>query len=283
MTRTALGSSHTTSQSVCSILSSCPLSALRSFLLDSAAPEDSSEISLPFEAEPPILSAEDEVELQAQPLSPISLVQQAEYLYRQQHHEEAYRLARQAYSIDPYDWRGNLIYVATMVDLGLKNELFYLGESSLVSRLSLSHHRSALPSGHELVHTHPKLAISWYTVACYYWTTKKYESAQKYLMKATKIDKRSVSLCLRLSLSLFLSLLTSLTSGGRFSNAWVLLGHVLAAQEESEHAISAYRTACRVLPGHHEPQVFMAKELVSSSDCPFQRSSPLSLLADKNQ
>lgn len=50
----------------------------------------------------------------------------------------------------------------------------------------------------------------------------------------------------------------------RFSNAWVLLGHVLAAQEESEHAISAYRTACRVLPGNHEPQVFMAKELVSA-------------------
>lgn len=48
----------------------------------------------------------------------------------------------------------------------------------------------------------------------------------------------------------------------RFSNAWVLLGHVLASQEESEHAISAYRTACRVLPGNHEPQVFMAKELV---------------------
>jgi tetratricopeptide (TPR) repeat protein len=211
MTRTALGSSHTTSESVCSILSSCPLSALRSFLLDSAAPEDSSEVSLPFEAEPPILSAEDEVELQAQPLSPISLVQQAEYLYRQQHHEEAYRLARQAYSIDPYDWRGNLIYVATMVDLGLKNELFYLGESRGVPRLSLSHHRSALPSGHELVHTHPKLAISWYTVACYYWTTKKYESAQKYLMKATKIDKRSVSLSVSLSLSLSLSLSVSLS------------------------------------------------------------------------
>jgi anaphase-promoting complex subunit 6 len=141
-------------------------------------------------------------------------------------------------------------------------------EASLVSpSLTIA----LLPSGHELVHTHPKLAISWYTVACYYWTTKKYESAQKYLMKATKIDKRSVSLSVSASLCLCLSLslLTSLTSGGRFSNAWVLLGHVLAAQEESEHAISAYRTACRVLPGHHEPQVFMAKELVSPSDCPF--------------
>jgi hypothetical protein len=44
--------------------------------------------------------------------------------------------------------------------------------------------------GHELVHTHPKLAISWYTVACYYWTSRKFEFAQKYLHKATKIDKR---------------------------------------------------------------------------------------------
>lgn len=46
--------------------------------------------------------------------------------------------------------------------------------------------------GHELVHTHPKLAISWYTVACYYWTCKKYELAKKYLQKATKIDKRFI-------------------------------------------------------------------------------------------
>ena len=48
----------------------------------------------------------------------------------------------------------------------------------------------------------------------------------------------------------------------RFSHAWVLLGHVLATQEESEHAISAYRTACRVSPGDLHPQIAMAKELV---------------------
>jgi anaphase-promoting complex subunit 6 len=159
--------------------------------LESAAPETSADSFLPFETDPPLLSSA-EVELQAQPLSPISLVQQAEYLYSQQHQEEAYRIARQAYAIDPYDWRGNLIYVATMVDLGLKNELFYLGEGPALPspiHLSFSHCRPSTP-GHELVHTHPKLAVSWYTVACYYWTSKKYEFAQKYLMKATKIDKR---------------------------------------------------------------------------------------------
>lgn len=47
-----------------------------------------------------------------------------------------------------------------------------------------------------------------------------------------------------------------------FAHAWVLLGHVLAAQEESEHAISAYRTACRVSPGDLHPQLAMAKEQV---------------------
>lgn len=69
-----------------------------------------------------------DIELPPQSISALSLVKQAEYMYSNQHHEEAYRLARQAYSIDPHDWRGNLIYVATMVDLGLKNELFYLGK-----------------------------------------------------------------------------------------------------------------------------------------------------------
>ena len=35
-----------------------------------------------------------------------------------------------AYLIDPYDWRGNLIYIGTMVEFSLKNELFYLGENT---------------------------------------------------------------------------------------------------------------------------------------------------------
>ena len=48
----------------------------------------------------------------------------------------------------------------------------------------------------------------------------------------------------------------------RYANAWLALGHVLAAQEESENSISAYRTACRLLPGDHRPQTYMAKELV---------------------
>jgi len=48
----------------------------------------------------------------------------------------------------------------------------------------------------------------------------------------------------------------------KFAKAWVMLGHVLSAQEESEQAISSYRTAIRLLPGDHRPMVYMAKELV---------------------
>lgn len=155
--------------------------------------------------------------------SAIWLVHRAEQLYERQCPEDAYRLARQAYTMDPFDWRGLLVYIAAMVDLGLKTELFYLG--------------------HELAHTYPKSAVSWYAVGCYYWCCRRLEMCQKYLMKATKIDKR-------------------------FAKAWVILGHALAALEESEHAVSAFRTAARLLPSDHRPLIYMAKELVRTNSLP---------------
>eukprot|EP01037_Dinobryon_pediforme_P019856 gene19856-20354_t len=148
------------------------------------------------------------------------LVRQAEYNFDHQFVEDAYRLARHAYTIDPFDYRGLVIYIASMVELKLKTELFYLG--------------------HELVNSYPKLALSWYCVGCYYWCCLKHEFAQKYILKTTKMDKK-------------------------FAKAWVMLGHVLAAQEESEQAISSYRTAIRLLPGDHRPMVYMAKEMLRTN------------------
>ena len=141
----------------------------------------------------------------------------AEQLYDKMQPAEAYRLARQAYTSDPFDSRGLLVYIACLLELKMKTELFYLG--------------------HELSSTYPKMAVSWYAVGCYYLCCSKPESAQKHLQRATKIDKR-------------------------FAKAWVALGQSLSAQEESEHAIAAYRAACRLLPGDHRPMVLMAKELV---------------------
>lgn len=64
---------------------------------------------------------------EVKPLSALSLVLQAEYLYREGRIEDSFRVASQAYLVDPYDWRGNIVYIGTMVNLSLKNELFYLG------------------------------------------------------------------------------------------------------------------------------------------------------------
>ena len=147
------------------------------------------------------------------------MARQAEQLYDNMRPDEAYVLARTAYTTDPFDSRGLLVYIACLLELKLKTELFYLG--------------------HELSSTYPKMAISWYTVGCYYLCCKKYEIAQKHLQRATKIDKR-------------------------FSKAWIALGLSLSQQEESEHSIAAYRAACRLLPGDHRPMVLMAKELVST-------------------
>ena len=149
--------------------------------------------------------------------SPMWLARCAELSFRQQYMDDAYRLARQAYTLDPYNNRGLAIYIASMVELKLKAELFYLG--------------------HELVTCAPKSAMAWYAVGGYYWICSKLDLAQKNLLKATKLDKR-------------------------LAVAWVLLGHVLAAQEEGEQAISSYRTAMRLLPGEHKPMIFMAKGLI---------------------
>eukprot|EP01035_Chromulina_nebulosa_P019683 gene19683-25602_t len=48
--------------------------------------------------------------------------------------------------------------------------------------------------------------------------------------------------------------------------AWYAVGHCLSAQEETEHAISAYRTAMRLAPGDYKPLYFMAREMVRSSN-----------------
>ena len=153
-----------------------------------------------------------------EPSSAEWMARNAEHLYDRMLPEEAYRFARQAYTSDPFDSRGLLVYIACLLELKMKTELFYLA--------------------HELSSMYPKMAISWYAVGCYYLCCSKPEAAQKHLQRATKIDKR-------------------------FAKAWVALGQSLSAQEESEHAIAAFRAACRLLPRDHRPMVLMAKELVS--------------------
>ena len=149
------------------------------------------------------------------------MVTQAERLYHLHFSERACRIARRAYSLDPYNWRCLSVYIAALTDMEYKTELFYLG--------------------HELVESYPKMALTWYAVGCYYWCCRKLELAQKHFQRSTKIDKK-------------------------FALAWVALGVVLSAQEETEHALSAFRTSCRLLPGKHQPMLFLAKELARTSN-----------------
>lgn len=153
--------------------------------------------------------------------SAAAYVRHAEHLVETLHRpDEAYRSIRQAYAMDPFDQHCVRVYVACLVELNLKTELFYLG--------------------HELTNTLPKLPLSWFAVGCYYWSCKKFDMAQNFLRKCTKLDKR-------------------------FGGAFVVLGLVLSAQEESEQAISSFRTAARLMPGDHRPLVLLAKELVRTS------------------
>lgn len=158
----------------------------------------------------------------ALPMNALWLVRKAEYCYEQLHNSvESYRLSRLAYSLDPFNEAGLLLYIASMLDLNIKTELFYLA--------------------HELVHSTPKSAVTWYAIGCYYYLCNKCEVAQKYLQKSLRINKR-------------------------FAKAYILLGHVLSLQQENEHALAAYRTVSRLLPSDHRPLIYMAKELVKTSN-----------------
>ena len=201
------------------------------------------------------------------------LARRAEHLYERRRTEEAYRLARQAYTADPYDARGLLVYVACLADLAMKTELFYLG--------------------HELAATYPKAATSWYTVGCYYLTCKKYEAAQKYLQVRYPPSMVPVWPFISSAADVFMCVCVSRWRP-RWTSASPRPGWPSASpspprcaepflpflprhktlifstpfglvQEESEHAIAAFRAACRLLPGDPRPLVLMAKELVRTN------------------
>jgi anaphase-promoting complex subunit 6 len=61
---------------------------------------------------------------------------------------------------DPYNVKVVPIYVATMVELSKKRDLYQYA--------------------HHLVDVYPKKACSWYTVGCYYLLIQKFDAAQRY-------------------------------------------------------------------------------------------------------
>nr|CAD1837361.1 unnamed protein product [Ananas comosus var. bracteatus] len=107
----------------------------------------------------------------------------------------------------------------------------------LAAALELGHSNELYILACNLVKDYPQKALSWFAVGCYYHCIKKYDQARRYFSKATGLD-------------------------GAFAPAWIGTGNAYAAQEESDQAMAAYRTAARLFPGSHLPTLYIGMEYI---------------------
>mmetsp|Transcript_17222 Transcript_17222/g.28307 ORF Transcript_17222/g.28307 Transcript_17222/m.28307 type:complete len:551 (+) Transcript_17222:192-1844(+) len=94
---------------------------------------------------------------------------------------------------------------------------------------------------HRLVEEHGDSAVAWYAVGCFYLLVGKYETARRYFSKATSLDQR-------------------------FVPAWIGFGNAFAAQDETDQAMAAYRTASRLFPGLHLPLLYIGMEYLRTNN-----------------
>eukprot|EP00850_Spirogloea_muscicola_P013827 SM000096S24856 [mRNA] locus=s96:176564:182351:+ [translate_table: standard] len=80
-----------------------------------------------------------------------------------------------------------------------------------------------------------KRALSWFGVACYYYCIQHFDQARRYFSKATTLQSS-------------------------FAPAWLGFGNAYAAQDESDQAMAAYRTAARLFAGCHLPMLCIGME-----------------------
>ena len=107
--------------------------------------------------------------------------------------------------------------------------------------VELGHKSELFYVAHNLVEAYPERAIAWYAVACYYYTIGKFELARRYYSKATTKEKS-------------------------FAPAWIGFGNSFAAQDESDQAMAAYRTAQRLFPGSHVPLLCTGMEYLRTNN-----------------
>ncbi|KAJ3674101.1 hypothetical protein LUZ60_006093 [Juncus effusus] len=112
----------------------------------------------------------------------------------------------------------------------LKCMLYYL-----VSSLELGRSNDLYIMSDNLVKNYPQKAISWFAVGCYYFSIKKNALARQHFSKATSIE-------------------------GTYAPAWIALGNSYAVQQETDHALTAYRTASRLFPGCQLPMLYIGME-----------------------
>lgn len=86
--------------------------------------------------------------------------------------------------------------------------------------------------------SHP---VSWFTVGTYYFHCKKFEVARKYFQKAIKLDSS-------------------------FLYAWIGMAHSFAVQDESDQAMSIYRSIVRLFPGCAQAHLYMGMEYLRTNN-----------------
>lgn len=111
----------------------------------------------------------------------------------------------------------------------------------LSSLVELKLARELFIAAHRLVDSFADSAEAWYAGGCYYFLTKKYEQARRYFLKATNINNY-------------------------FAPAWLGYGHTFAAQDESDQALAAYRTASRFFSGCHLPPLCIGMEYAKTGN-----------------
>ena len=114
----------------------------------------------------------------------------------------------------------------------------------LAAALQLNRKNELFIRGHRLVEEYPDSAVSWFAAGCYHTCVRQHSTARRYFGKCTALDQS-------------------------FAPAWVAFGGAFAELDESDQAVSAYRTAARLFPGLHHPVLGIAME--------YQRMNNLSL------
>jgi|MDSW01.3.fsa_nt_gb anaphase-promoting complex subunit 6 len=116
--------------------------------------------------------------------------------------------------------------------------------SYIAAAVELCLHTELYLCSHRLVQEYPERAITWFAVACYYFCIEQFDASRRYFSKSIAVD-------------------------GGFAPSWIGFGHSFSAQDDSDQALTAYRTASRIFPGSHLPLLFIGME--------YQRSNNLSL------
>eukprot|EP01084_Bolivina_argentea_P214413 364007_1 len=125
---------------------------------------------------------------------------------------ESYLISSEIKSSDNYNILSLISHIICLVELGKQSELY--------------------KTSHDLICTYPDSAISWFSVGCYYYMTRRYEISRRFLHKATCLDKY-------------------------FFAAWIVYGHTFSEQDADDQAMASYRTVHRYFPNSYQPLLFM--------------------------